>query len=78
MVESGEAANTINGRLRTIRAMVKMGRMIGTVNFTIEIENVKSQAYRDTRGPGLFGFRNMKQVAQGREDKHRCRCCRKS
>ena len=68
LIENEEAANTINGRLRTIRAIVKLARLIGAANFTIEIENVKSQAYRDTRGPGLTGFKSMKQAAIDRND----------
>lgn len=68
MVEKGEAANTINGRLRTIRSMVKLARTLGLVNWTLDIENVKSKPYRDTKGPGLFGYRNIKEVAENRND----------
>ena len=53
------AANTINRRLTALRSLVKLGRTLGVVSWTIEVQSVKADPYRDTRGPGRAGFRDM-------------------
>jgi len=57
MLESGLAPATVNRRLAALRSMVKLARTIGRVNWTLEIPSVRSEPYRDTRGPGRAGFR---------------------
>ena len=42
---------TINRRLATIRSLVKLARTLGLVPWKLEVEGMKSQGYRDTRGP---------------------------
>lgn len=54
--DRGLSPATINRRLAALRSMVKLGRTLGLVGWTLEISNVKAQAYRDTRGPGREGF----------------------
>lgn len=62
------SANTINRRLTTLRSLVKLGRTLGLVSWTIEVQSVKSDPYRDTRGPGRAGFRDMLEVLAKRRD----------
>jgi integrase/recombinase XerC len=59
MVERGLAAATVNRRLAALRSLVKLGRTLGVVPWTLEVQNAKGQPYRDTRGPGRDGFRAM-------------------
>jgi len=39
--------------------MVKLARVLGLVVWELEVEGMKASAYRDTRGPGMAGFRMM-------------------
>lgn len=68
LVRRGLAAATTNRRLSALRALVKLGRVLGLISWEIEIGGVKVQAYRDTRGPGLEGFRRMLAAVDGRDD----------
>src|SRR5437899_6805260 len=62
------AANTINRRLTALRSLVKLGRTLGVVSWTIEVQRVKADPYRDTRGPGRAGFRDMLDSLAKRKD----------
>jgi len=68
MLERGLAPATVNRRLAALRSLVKVARMTGLVTFTLDVENVRSQSYRDTKGPGLEGFRSMLEALEGRND----------
>jgi integrase/recombinase XerC len=59
---------TVNRRLAALRSLVKLARTLGIVTFGLEIQNVKAEAYRDTRGPGLAGVRAMVRRLEGRND----------
>src|SRR5438445_2799756 len=63
------AANTINRRLTALRSLVKLGRTLGLVSWTIEVQSVKADPYRDTRGPGRAGFRDMLDALAKRNDR---------
>jgi integrase/recombinase XerC len=52
MVENRHTPATINRRLSALRALLKLGRMLGFVTWSIEIDRIRSDQYRDTRGPG--------------------------
>jgi integrase/recombinase XerC len=56
LVERKLSAATINRRLAALRSLVKLARTLGIVPWTLEVQNVKAKAYRDTRGPGRRGF----------------------
>ena len=66
--ERGLSPKTINRRLSSLRSMVKLGRVLGMVSWTLEVEGVKSEAYRDTRGCGADGFRKMLDSLEGAMD----------
>jgi integrase/recombinase XerC len=50
-------AATINRRLAALRSLVQLARTLGIVPWALEVRNVRSESYRDTRGPGLNGVR---------------------
>lgn len=57
LVERGLQAATVNRRLAALRSLVKLSRTLGLVSWTLEVENMKSVSYRDTRGPGRVAFK---------------------
>jgi integrase/recombinase XerC len=69
MVARKLQAATINRRLSAVRSLVKLARTLGMVPWSIEVENLKAQAYRDTRGPGRQGFRRLMEEAGSRTDR---------
>ena len=68
MIERGLQAATVNRRLAAVRSLVKLARTLGLVSWSLEVENLKSQSYRDTRGPGRQGFRDLMDEAARRTD----------
>lgn len=44
---------TINRRLSALKSVLKIARTLGLIDWQLEVKGVKSQAYRDTRGPSL-------------------------
>src|SRR5437899_7628891 len=58
-MERGLASLTVNRRLTALRSMIKLGRTLGLVPWTLECQGMKAESYRDTRGPGVNGFRAM-------------------
>lgn len=62
------APATIGRRLAAIRSVVRLGRTLGYCSFAIEIEDPRVQKYRDTRGPGLEGWRSMRVTAEALAD----------
>ena len=61
-------AATINRRLAAVRSLVKLARTLGMIPWSLEVGNLKSQSYRDTRGPGRQGFRRLMEEAGSRTD----------
>jgi integrase/recombinase XerC len=64
----GLAPATINRRLAALRSLVKLARTLGLIPWLLEIEGVRTEPYRDTRGPGHAGFRKLLEVLAGRSD----------
>jgi integrase/recombinase XerC len=62
------AAITINRRLTALRSMIKLARTLGIIPWTLEIQGLKTEGYRDTRGPGRNGFRALLGMLNGRSD----------
>ncbi len=63
LVEKGLAANTINRRLASLRSLVKLGNILGIIPFNLQVQNLPSSAYRDTRGPSVSGYRALLETA---------------
>lgn len=63
MIERGLQPATVNRRLAALRSLVKLGNTLGLVSWKLEVENVPSAAYRDTRGPGRDGVRTLFELA---------------
>jgi len=68
LVERKLAAATVNRRLAALRSLVKLGRTLGFVPWTLEVESVKGETYRDTRGPGRGAVRQMLERLDARLD----------
>jgi len=68
LVERDLAASTVNIRLAALRSLVKLARTLGLVVWQLEVANVKTKAYRDTRGPGRDGIRSLFTEAGTRDD----------
>jgi integrase/recombinase XerC len=63
------APGTVGLRLSNLRMVVRLGRMLGLVDWTIEVPRSKGGvAYRDTRGPGRGAVRSMLDALGGRHD----------
>jgi integrase/recombinase XerC len=62
LTERGLQSATINRRLAAVRSLVKLAKTLGLVDWSLDIQNLKSEAYRDTKGPGKGGFRAMLQT----------------
>jgi integrase/recombinase XerC len=58
------APNTINRRLSTLRRAVRVARRLGLVDWSLDVELLRSEAYRDTTGPGLEGWRAILAAAE--------------
>lgn len=72
LLERGLSPATVNRRLAALRSLCKLGRLFGLVSFTLEVEGVKSQSYRDTRGPGRDNVRRLLEgLASGNSDKNK-------
>ena len=46
------APATINRKLSALRAVAKLGRMLGLISWQIEVKNLPATSYKDTSGPG--------------------------
>jgi integrase/recombinase XerC len=76
MTDRKLATATVARRIASLRSMVKLARQIGRVEWTLDVESPKVTKYRDTTGPGLDGWRSMKEkgkelattTAQGKRD----------
>jgi integrase/recombinase XerC len=65
LLARGLAPATVNRRLAAVRSLVALARTLGLVPWTLDVEGVRSEAYRDTRGCGAEGFRKMLATLDG-------------
>ena len=63
MQDRGLGASTINRRLSSIRRLVKLARRYELVSWTLEVDALRVEGYRDTTGPGLDGWHRMLETA---------------
>lgn len=59
MVDAGLAPSTVNRRLAALRSVVTAARTVGMIGWALDVKGVSARAYRDTRGPGVAGYRAM-------------------
>lgn len=59
LLEQGLSPSTINRRLAALRSLCKMSRLFGWIDYSLDVEGVKSESYRDTRGPGREGVHRV-------------------
>lgn len=59
LMERGLSSGTVALRLSNLRALVKLARTTGMVEWTLEVAGVKVRQLRDTEGPGLDVVRLM-------------------
>ena len=69
LLARGLAPASVNRRLAALRSLVKLARLFNMADFVLEVEGVKSQAYRDTRGPGRDGVRAILDELEQHPDK---------
>jgi integrase/recombinase XerC len=68
LLELRRSASTVNRHLAALRSLVKLARTLGMVPWSLEVENLPVEAYRDTRGPGWSGFRRLVNELAGLPD----------
>lgn len=66
--DRGLSPATVNRRLAALRSLVKLARLLGIVTWSLEVEAVESETYRDTRGPGVEGVRRLFALTDARVD----------
>jgi integrase/recombinase XerC len=64
----GLSPATVNRRLAALRSLVKLGRTLGLVTWTLEVPGLRAEAYRDTAGPGKAGVRKLLEQLAGRQN----------
>lgn len=64
----GLAPATVNRRLAALRSLVKLARTFGLITWELDVEGMRSETYRDTRGPGLDGFKKMLDLLEQSQD----------
>jgi integrase/recombinase XerC len=62
----GLSPATVNRHTAALRSVARLGRVLGLIGWQIDVGRVKSEPYRDTRGPGLDAFRRMLALLDGR------------
>jgi integrase/recombinase XerC len=68
LMRRGLAAATVNRRLAALRSLLKLARTLGLVGWALDVEGLRTEPYRDTRGPGTDGFRRLLGQLHGRTD----------
>jgi integrase/recombinase XerC len=59
LTSQGLQPATVNRRLAALRSFVKLAQTLGVISWHLDIENVKSRSYRDTKGPGKQGVQAL-------------------
>lgn len=65
LLDAGLARATVGLRLTALRTLVRLARMQGLVSWELEVEGVRREPYRDTRGPGRRGVRALLAEVEG-------------
>jgi integrase/recombinase XerC len=62
--EKGFSPSTVNRAMAAIKSMAKVARMLGMIDWTIEIPGVSRRSYRDTSGPGMEAYKKIVKVLE--------------
>ena len=57
MTEAKLSPATVNRKLAALRSAMKVAKLLGIVAWTIEVDSLRVEGIRDTRGPGVDGFK---------------------
>jgi integrase/recombinase XerC len=68
LIKDGYAPSSINGHLVALRSMVRAASLFGVVPWTLSVDNVPLETYRDTLGPGMGALVAVVKALQGRTD----------
>lgn len=76
MLDRGLATATAARRVSSLKRLCKLARRLGVIDWTIEVDAPRTEAYRDTAGPGRDGWvrilaaceRSALATTQGRRD----------
>src|SRR5262249_1906364 len=68
LLARGLAAATVNRRLAALRSLGKLARVLGQCSWALDVDGVRSEAYRETAGPGVASVRKMAGRLAGRTD----------
>jgi integrase/recombinase XerC len=73
LMNRGLAAKSINRRLGTLKSLVKQAATLGFAAAPLDVDGLKAESFKDTRGPGTDGFRAMLAAIANRTDTKGCR-----
>lgn len=59
LTDEGLSPSSINRKLAAIRSLVSFARMLGIINWNLEVKNLKSKSYKNVRGPGESAYKMM-------------------
>ena len=62
------ASASVGRRLAAVRALVRLARLLGMIDWMIDVQSPRLQSYRDTRGPGEDVFEKMLADLRARKD----------
>jgi integrase/recombinase XerC len=68
VLERKLSPSKVNRRLAAVRSVFALARTLGLVAWSVDVPGVRTEAYRDTAGPGRKGFRKMLDAAAARQD----------
>jgi integrase/recombinase XerC len=53
LTAAGKSPATVNRRLAALRSLIKLANTLGIVAWQLNVQSVKAESYRDTRGPAV-------------------------
>ena len=71
LVAYGAAPATVARKLAAVRSLVNAARLVGMVEWEVEVRSPKVEPYRDTAGPGVEGVRRLLGASRGTSPKAR-------
>lgn len=69
LMDSNLSPNTINRRLASVRSVIKLGRKLGKINWTLEVANVPVEIIRVVSGPTVAEIKRLMGCADRSRDR---------